>query len=80
MSRNRTAEIQPPKCPITIPIEVPITIDINVARNPISSDTRAPQSTCSATDRPESSVPNRNLALGLASTGLLIVLVTSSWL
>ncbi|EHK87547.1 cation transport ATPase [Saccharomonospora azurea SZMC 14600] len=75
VKRSSTLDTQPPKCPAASPTRVPMTTDRIVAANPTSSDTRAPHSVSSSTERPSTSVPRRNSRLG-GSSGVPGAVVT----
>ena len=77
VTRISTESVQRPKWPAAMPTTEPITIEITEARNPTSSDTRDPQMVRASTERPLSSVPSGNSALG-GENGVPVALVTSS--
>jgi hypothetical protein len=75
--RIRIESGQRPKWPAAMPTTEPITTEMTEARNPTSSDTRDPQMVRASTERPLSSVPSGNSALG-GENGVPVALVTSS--
>ena len=77
VTRISSESVQRPKWPAAIPTTEPITTEMTVARNPTTSDTRDPHRVRASTERPLSSVPSGNSALG-GENGVPVALVTSS--
>ena len=78
MNRMRTVSMRPPKNPDASPTDPPMNIATSAARNPTSSETRAPAISSGIMFAPPPSRPSGHSALGWPNTGPTFVF--GSWL